>query len=224
MNASAETRAFPSVALIDRFGSDRTLLLTVHDIDEDAGKRFDTPQLVLVFASRETFRDKLEQARSRSEQPILLVLPESDATDRVSALEAGADDIVSETIAPGELIARLRALLRRSVRRPEDAMRVGDVEIDVAQRRVRRGEREIDLSRIEMELLLALARRRGGVVGHRTLMREVWGATRTMASVHTSVCYLRAKLETAGEAPLVRSVRGIGYALRDDGLRKPRAS
>jgi DNA-binding response OmpR family regulator len=79
---------------------------------------------------------------------------------------------------------------------------------------VRRGDRRIDLSRLEFAVMVTLARNKGAVVHHAALMREVWGADKNMGTVHTFMSYLRAKLQRGGESPLVHTVRGVGYALR----------
>ena len=173
---------------------------------------------VVVLASSSGVRAALAGVRSRTDAPVIVVLRDGTVADRVGALEAGADDLVCGAFEPAELLARLRALLRRAMRVPGAKLRVDDLEIDVARHTVRRGARTIELSRLELTVLLTLARYRGAVVPHCTLIREVWGAYRSMGTVHTFMSYLRAKLESGGEPPLVHTVRGVGYALRSSGV------
>ncbi len=212
-------RIRPSLEIIGDSEVERSILFTLF-LDFDVryrGQIGAAPDVFLVLATRDTFRRKLDEVRSRADTPAMVVLGDCDAADRVLAFEAGADDIVSSGIDPAELMARLRALLRRRSLRPAgEIFRVEDLEIDVLHRTVRRNGRIVDLTRLELDALLSLARRNGAVVRHTTLIREVWGAHKTMGTVHTLVSYLRAKIERDGELPVVHTVRGVGYALRSN--------
>ena len=143
--------------------------------------------------------------------PILVVTARDDETDRVLGLELGADDYVTKPFSPRELVARLKAVLRRG---PADApareLRVGSVRLDPAGRRAWAGEREVELPATEFDLLAHLLKRPGRVFGRDELLAQVWGyngaASRTV-DVH--VAQLRAKL---GDDSPIRTVRGVGYA------------
>ncbi len=150
--------------------------------------------------------------------PVLFVTARDDEVDRVLGLELGADDYVTKPFSPRELVARVRAVLRRGARatpqqRPDGArLSAGHVELDLETRRARAGGTAVDLTTTEFDLLAHLMRRPGRVVPREELLEEVWGypagtATRTV-DVH--VAQLRAKL---GPAATLRTVRGVGYAV-----------
>jgi two-component system response regulator MprA len=152
--------------------------------------------------------------RRTSEVPILMLTARHALTDRVDGLEAGADDFLGKPFAVGELLARLRALLRRST--PEGVLRFLDVELDRSHRSVQRSERPIELTRLEfalLELFLANPRR---VLTRTTILQEVWGNDMESNSLDVFVGSLRRKLEAGGEPRLIQTVRGIGYALREE--------
>jgi len=135
----------------------------------------------------------------------------------VVGLEMGADDYVPKPFSPRELLARLRAVLRRT--NPASAgerLTIGDVEIDVTSRQVRRGEETVDLTAIEFDLLLALARRPGRVVPRDLLLGEAGRTDVTVSdrTVDVHVSHLRRKLGGDGRAAgLIKTVRGVGYVL-----------
>jgi DNA-binding response OmpR family regulator len=162
----------------------------------------------------------LEECRSWSREVPLIVLgaPEADAVDRARALERGADDFLSRPFLYDELLARIRAVLRRTAPTTPDFVRVGEIEIDRPTRRVTVGEQRVDLPAKEYELLLKLASDPSRVFTKEELLREVWGfqslgKTRTLDS-HAS--RLRRKLSRAGEGPFVLNVWGVGYRLLED--------
>ncbi len=146
--------------------------------------------------------------------PVLVVTARDDETDRVLGLELGADDYVTKPFSPRELVARLRAVLRRGPGQPAGQdLRAGRVRLDVGARRVWADEQQIDLTATEFDLLAHLLRRPGRVFGRDELLAQVWGyngaASRTV-DVH--VAQLRAKL---GDSSPIRTVRGVGYAVED---------
>ena len=162
----------------------------------------------------------LEECRSWSREVPLIVLgaPEADAVDRARALERGADDFLSRPFLYDELLARIRAVLRRTAPAVPDLVRVGAIEIDRPTRRVTVGGRRVDLPAKEYELLLKLASEPNRVFTKEELLREVWGfrslgKTRTLDS-HAS--RLRRKLARGGEGPFVLNVWGVGYRLLED--------
>jgi two-component system response regulator MprA len=154
---------------------------------------------------------------SGSRVPILMLTARTEVADRVSGLDAGADDYLPKPFALDELLARVRSLLRRADNKDEDkAWRVGDLLVEPASRRAWRGERELELTKTEFDLLSALVRNAGIVCTHRVLYDAVWGYdfgpdSKTLA---VYVGYLRRKMEEGGEPRLIHTVRGVGYTLR----------
>lgn len=150
--------------------------------------------------------------------PILILTARAEVPDRVSGLDAGADDYLPKPFALDELLARIRALLRRNhVPDPaDDGLVVGDLRIDRAGRRVWRGEREVELSKTEFDLLELLARNSGIVLDASTIYDRIWGYDFGPDSKNLAVYigYLRRKTEEAGEGRLIQTVRGVGYTLR----------
>jgi two-component system, OmpR family, response regulator MprA len=154
--------------------------------------------------------------RETSDVPILMLTARHALADRVDGLEAGADDFLGKPFAVGELLARVRALLRRST--PDELLRFADVELDRAQRIVLRGERPIELTRLEFALLELFLVHPRKVLSRSTILGEVWGNDVESASnsLDVFVGSLRRKLEAAGEQRLIQTVRGIGYVLREE--------
>ena len=159
--------------------------------------------------------------RSAGNDVPILVLTARDAVgDRVEGLDAGADDYLTKPFALQELLARLRALLRRVVR-PEDVteetLSFSDLTMDVASREVRRGDRLIELTRTEFTLLEMFLRRPRRVLERSFILEEVWGYDfpTTANSLEVYVGYLRRKTEAEGEPRLIHTVRGVGYVLKE---------
>jgi two-component system, OmpR family, response regulator len=158
--------------------------------------------------------------RERSRVPILMLTAKGDETDRVVGLELGADDYVAKPFSPRELLARLRAVLRRS--RPEvlaETVRVGQVAIDVSARQVKVGSDAVELTGIEFDILVALARRPGRVVPRETLLEDAGRGDVAVGdrTVDVHVSHLRRKLGDDPKAPrLIKTVRGVGYVLAKD--------
>ena len=143
--------------------------------------------------------------------------------DRVDGLDAGADDYLTKPFALDELLARLRALLRRA-RHAEDAddldsevLTYSDLSLNPATREVRRGGRQIDLTRTEFTLLEMFLRRPRRVLDRSFILEEVWGYDfpTTANSLEVYVGYLRRKTEAEGEPRLIHTVRGVGYVLKE---------
>jgi two-component system response regulator MprA len=150
--------------------------------------------------------------------PILMLTARDSIGDRVSGLDAGADDYLVKPFALDELLARVRALLRRA--RPEDEsspLRFADLLLDPGACEVRRGERRVDLTRTEFQLLELLMRHPRQVLPRSTIFERVWGYDfgASSNSLEVYVSYLRRKLEAGGEPRLVQTVRGLGYVLRE---------
>ncbi|PXX60247.1 two-component system response regulator PrrA [Nocardia tenerifensis] len=151
--------------------------------------------------------------------PICVLSARSAVTDRIACLERGADDYLTKPFDLGELVARLRALLRRRViaERPGAQVRVGQVQIDLAGHRVLAAGTPVELTKREFEVLALLAEHPGIVLGREQILSAVWGydfATDTNV-VDVFVSYLRRKLEAAGAARVVHTVRGVGFVLRE---------
>lgn len=152
--------------------------------------------------------------RAESGTPIVMLTAKSDTVDVVVGLEAGADDYIVKPFKPKELVARVRARIRRNEEPTPAGLQIGDLAIDVTGHSVRRGEESLSLTPLEFDLLLCLARKPGQVFTREALLEEVWGyrhsADTRLVNVH--VQRLRAKIEHDPEHPdIVLTVRGVGY-------------
>jgi two-component system response regulator MprA len=150
--------------------------------------------------------------------PVLMLTARDAITDRVAGLEAGADDYLPKPFALEELLARLRALLRRSGwEEDRQVLRYADLELDPAAHEVRRGERLIELTRTEFLLLELFLHHPRQVLTREVIFDRVWGYDFGPASnsLEVYVGYLRRKTEAAGEARLLHTVRGVGYVLKE---------
>ncbi len=161
-------------------------------------------------------RDVCRELRRRSDVPIMMLTARGTEMDKIVGLELGADDYVVKPFSAAEVISRIRAVLRRSRPREEDAqpLRVGDLVLDPGARIVELGGERLDLSRKEFDLLAVLMRNGGRVVKREDLMSEVWdsnwfGSTKTL-DVH--VGWLRRKLGDSPSSPTyIETVRGVGF-------------
>jgi two-component system response regulator MprA len=153
--------------------------------------------------------------------PILMLTARTETSDRVAGLDAGADDYLPKPFALEELLARLRALLRRSnvadlEGAGSDVLQLDTLRIDSAARRVWRGDVEVELSKTEFELLELLVRNAGIVLEHSTIYDRIWGYDFGPDSKNLAVYigYIRRKIDIDGETRLIHTVRGIGYVAR----------
>ncbi|OKL54930.1 DNA-binding response regulator [Bowdeniella nasicola] len=152
--------------------------------------------------------------REESGVPIVMLTAKSDTTDIVTGLEAGADDYIPKPFKPKELVARVRARLRRKDDEDSERLSIGDLEIDVSAHEVKRDGELIALTPLEFDLLVALARKPWQVFSREVLLQDVWGyrhqADTRLVNVH--VQRLRAKVERDPERPeIILTVRGVGY-------------
>jgi len=161
--------------------------------------------------------DVCRQVREWSHVPIVVVSAVGDEREKVRALDAGADDYVTKPFGSQELAARLRAVLRRaSDTNGEPAIAIGDLVIDLADRRVRRGDEQIHMTPIEFDVLRVLAQNRGRLVTHRHLLHEVWGPAYGDEThyLRVHVAHIRAKLELDPARPrYIITEPGVGYRL-----------
>ena len=163
--------------------------------------------------------DVLRRIRAESRIPVLMLTAKGDALDRVLGLEMGADDYLPKPFNPQELVARIRAILRRakpdlSSSKQTTPIAVGDVEMDVRARVVRRGQEVVNLTTVEFDLLEILLRATGEVMGREKLTRDVLGREFSPfdRSIDTHVCNLRKKIGPLPDgSERIKGVRGIGY-------------
>jgi DNA-binding response OmpR family regulator len=178
---------------------------------------FDVVVLDLMLPGRDGLQ-VLRDLRARGfARPVLILTARDAVEDRVRGLDTGADDYLVKPFAFAELVARLRALLRRDVSGRESALRADDLEVDLIARRVVRGGVELDLTRREYELLEYLLRNKNATVTREMIGRDVWkdagGVVTNTIDVYVTM--LRKKVERPGARQLIHTVRGVGYALRD---------
>jgi len=149
-----------------------------------------------------------------SRTPVIMLTARDTTMDKVHSLDLGADDYVTKPFDIEELLARMRALLRRA--EGEEVLRVADLEVNTATREVQRGERRMDLTAREYELLEFMARNPRRVLSREFLLSRVWdqeyGVTTNVVEVY--IAYLRKKVDAPGERKLIHTVRGAGYALK----------
>ena len=155
--------------------------------------------------------------RGGSAVPVLMLTARDEVADRVAGLDAGADDYVVKPFALEELLARLRALLRRSSGAPADVLRFADLELDPGTRLVTRGGDPIELTRTEFSLLELFLLNPRQVLTRSVIFERVWGYDFGFGSnsLDVYVGYLRRKTEQGGKPRLIQTVRGVGYALRE---------
>ncbi len=159
----------------------------------------------------------VRRLREWSKVPVLILSVRATEEDKISALDAGADDYLTKPFSTRELLARLRALLRRAQPAPESAVvAFGEIEIDLTARLVRRGGAEVKLTTKEYALLRLLVQHRGRVITHRQILRELWGphAEESTHYLRVQMTHLRKKLEAVPQQPRhLKTESGIGYRL-----------
>ena len=155
--------------------------------------------------------------RAEGDVPILMLTARAETEDRVSGLDSGADDYLVKPFERQELLARIRALLRRRPPRGAASLEVADLTLNPDTREVRRGTRELELTNREFELLEYLMRNERLVVSRERLLDDVWGYDPTAATntIDVFISNLRRKLEAGGESRLLHTKRGAGYVLKE---------
>jgi two-component system response regulator MprA len=195
-------------------------------VAEDGGRALEAivhdPPNLIVLDVMMPFVDGLETCRRLrargDETPVLILTALGDVSDRVDGLDAGADDYLAKPFALEELLARIRALLRRSGGDVSELLTFANVEMNLATRTVLRSGRTVPLTKTEFDLLEVLMRGGGRVATRDQIYREVWGFDfeTSSNSLDVYVGYLRRKTEAGGASRLIHTVRGVGYTLRDD--------
>jgi DNA-binding response OmpR family regulator len=184
-----------------------------------SGNKYDVLVVDLGLPDQDGIDLILQLRRSGVSSPVLILSARRSVDDRVRGLEQGGDDYLTKPFALAELLARLRNLLRRNPIASEEAtrLRVLDLELDFIKRRASRGTEVLNLSPQEFVLLEYLCRHAGRVVTRSMLLSEVWGMRiqpdTNVVDVH--IYRLRGKVDTEGREPLIKTLRGIGYVLKD---------
>lgn len=172
--------------------------------------------VMMPFADGLTVTRELRHRGNRT--PVLLLTARHEVGDRVAGLDAGADDYLVKPFAVDELLARVRALLRR-YESPTSAavMSIGDLSMDVNKREVKRGGKVLDLTKTEFDLLHILLEQQNIVLSREYLYEHIWGYSfeTNSKSLDVYIGYLRRKLDDSGEEKLLHTVRGVGYVMRN---------
>ncbi|WP_395017107.1 response regulator [Dongia sp.] len=184
----------------------------------------DAPEIILLDLGLPDMdgKDVIKALREWSEIPIIVLSARAREAEKIEALDLGADDYVNKPFGIGELLARLRAALRHRLRQQgaTPVVKAGDLKIDIARRKVTRGEAEIHLTPKEFDLLRLLAQNAGKVVTHRQLLQAVWGPAHLedTAYLRVFIGQVRRKIDADdGAGSLIENAAGVGYRLRDDG-------
>ena len=194
---------------------------TARDGSEALSAILNDPPDVILLDVMMPHVDGLETARRIRARgiaiPILILTARHEVSDRVAGLDAGADDYMVKPFALEELLARLRALLRRSSGETTDVLTVADLSLDAGTRRVTRGDTELQLTKTEFDLLELLMRNAGIVLERGAIYEKIWGYDfeTSSNSLDVYVGYLRRKIEPDGAPRLVHTVRGVGYVARE---------
>src|ERR1700691_3835110 len=184
-----------------------------------SGEKYDVLIVDLGLPDQDGIDLILQLRRSGVRSPVLILSARRSVDDRVKGLEQGGDDYLTKPFALAELLARLRNLLRRNLATSEEAtrLRVLDLELDLLRREASRSGEILNLTPQEFVLLEYLCRNAGRVVTRSMILDEVWGMRiqpdTNVVDVH--IYRLRGKVDTEGHGPLIRTLRGVGYVLRD---------
>jgi heavy metal response regulator len=183
------------------------------------GTAYDLVVLDVMLPRRDGFGVVRAMRQRGVQTPVLLLTARDTVTDRVTGLDLGADDYLTKPFAFDELLARVRALLRRGQGQRAPVLRVGSLSLDPATRKVMRGERRIELTAREHALLECFMRSAGRVLSRSVLSERVWGLDFDPGSnvVDVYVGYLRRKIDAPGEPRLLHTVRGAGYVMKEEG-------
>jgi two-component system copper resistance phosphate regulon response regulator CusR len=180
---------------------------------------FDVVLLDLTLPGRDGLEILRALRKRRMETPVLVLTARDSLEDRVTGLDAGADDYLVKPFAFAELLARIRALVRRGRVAEAPRLSVGDLEMDLVTRKVLRGGRQVDLTVREFELLEFLMRYQGQVVSRETLARDVWKETARTTPldnvIDVHIARLRRKVDLEQVVKLIHTVRGVGFMLRE---------
>ena len=195
------------------------------DLAEDGGEALEAlalrhPDVVVLDIGMPDVNglDVCRTMRARGDRrPVLMLTARETVSDRVEGLEAGADDYLVKPFALDELVARIRALLRRSGMEAGEALAFGGLRLDTATREAFRGDRALDLTLTEFNLLELFLRNPRQALSRAVIFERVWGydLSASSNSLDVYIGYLRRKTEVGGEPRLIQTVRGIGYALRE---------
>jgi len=176
-------------------------------------KRYDLIVLDVMLPDGDG-RVLLRKLRERSEIPVIMLTARGDATDRIAGLDSGADDYIPKPFVPGELVARIRAVLRRRIGGSGDVLLAWDLKIEVPGRRVLRDDQEVVLTAAEFDILLILVRRAGECVTRDELTEQVLGRALGVSdrAIDNHISSLRRKLGAqVGNTERIRSIRHLGY-------------
>ncbi|HTW24867.1 MAG TPA: response regulator transcription factor [Candidatus Baltobacteraceae bacterium] len=181
---------------------------------------YDLVILDLMLPARDGMEVLAALRRKNLSVPVLILTSKDTIEDRVRGLDAGADDYLVKPFAFSELLARIRALLRRGKPEPSIALKLADLEMDAAGRVVARGGKELSLTAREFDLLEYLLRQPGRVVSREMLARDVWRETARYTPldnvIDVHIAHLRRKLDEPFNKKLLHTVRGVGFVLREE--------
>jgi two-component system, OmpR family, response regulator len=187
-----------------------------HGLEQAMTQRFDVIILDLLIPGEPGMVLLANLRKQGVKTPVLILTALGSVEDRVKGLQAGADDYLVKPFALPELLARIDAICRRSSTKPAAVLQVGDLTLDLATRRVIKGDTEIDLTPTEFSIFELLMRHAGQVVTRKMLCENLWESdwegTTNVIEVHIN--RLRGKLQRGSKEPLIHTVRGRGYALR----------
>ena len=177
---------------------------------------FDCVILDWMLPGRDGLQLLADLRRAGNRVPVILLTARDSVEDRVAGLDRGADDYLVKPFAFAELVARVRALLRRGPADRDTVLQVGDLDIDLLERRVRRAGEELQLRGREFEVLVYLLRHRDEDITRAMLSSDVWkeGPHASSNVIDVTIKELRRKLDRAGLPPLIETIRGVGYRLR----------